>query len=142
MGRFRLFCFNVVLGTVAATACGMLLRRLPIDPPSLGKALLQFGIAGFVVGATVGVGAGVGPRPPLRPSLCVFAQLMVAVSSGVGGFIGSFFPQVFAAADRAVHEALENRGIVVGSWFGAVAGTALEIIHVYRMRRRAADRSR
>ena len=140
MRRFGLFCFNVLLGAAAATACGMLLRRLPFELRSIGTAFLQFGIAGLLVGATVGIGAGVGPRPPLRPSRCAFAQAMVALSSGIGGFVGSYFPHVFAAADRAVHEALEDRGIIVGSWFGAAAGTIFEIIHVYRMRRRAADR--
>lgn len=142
MRRFGIFCFNLLLGSGAATVCGLLIRRQAFSASSLGAAFVQFGIAGLVVGATVGVGAVVGPRPPLRPSRCAFAQLMVAVSSGVGGFIGSLFPQVFSAADQALHEALEHRGILVGSWFGAAAGTVLEIIHVYRMRRRAASRSK
>ena len=140
MRRFGIFCFNVLLGVAAGTGCGLLVRHLALDLRSIGIAFLQFGIAGIVVGTTVGIGAVVGPRPPLRPSRCVFAQAVAAVSSGIGGFIGSCFPVVFAAADRAVHEALEVRGIVVGSWFGAALGTAFEIIHVYRMRRRAADR--
>jgi Na+/H+ antiporter NhaA len=120
---------------------GLLLRRSAVNLASIESAFLQFGIAGLAVGATVGIGATVGPRPALNPLKCVFAQAVVALSSGVGGFIGSLFPQVFSAADQAVRDALANRGIMIGSWFGAVAGTILEIIHVYRMRRKAADRS-
>ena len=135
MRRFGLFCFNLLLGAVGATAVGMLLRRSTID-----EAFLRFGIAGLVVGATVGLGAVVGPRPPLKPSRCAWAQAVVALSSGLGGFIGSLFPQVFAEADQAVHSMLENRGIVVGSWFGAAVGTVVSIVSVYRRRRRAAAR--
>jgi hypothetical protein len=135
-----LFGFNVLLGAVAGTACGILLRCLPATLPSLASVFTQFGIAGLLVGATVGVGAVVGPRPPLGPSRCAFAQVLVVLSSGIGGLVGSLFPHVLASADRAVHQALENRGIVVGSWLGAAAGTLIEIIHVTRMRRGEADR--
>ena len=137
MHRFGIFWFNLLLGSLAATGIGLLLK-----PSSLMDSFARFGIAGLVVGATVGVGAVVRPRPPLKPSKCSLAQLMVAVSSGVGGFIGSLFPQVFAEADQAVHSMLENRGLVVGSWFGAAVGTLISIVNVYRMRRRSANRSR
>jgi hypothetical protein len=140
--RFGLFGFNVILGASAAMAVGLLLRRAAVNLASIEGAFLQFGIAGLVVGATVGIGATVGPRPALNPLKCAFAQAVVALSSGVGGFLGGLFPQVFPAADQAVRDALASRGIVIGSWFGAVAGTIFEIIHVYRMRRRAADRSK
>lgn len=141
MRRFGLFCFNLLLGLSTALVVGLLLRHARVDGAELRAAFLEFGIAGLVVGATVGIGATVGPRPVLKPLKCVFAQAVVALSSGVGGYIGSLFPEVFASADQAVHEAFASRGIVIGSWFGAVAGTILEIIHVYRMRRRAAARS-
>jgi len=137
MRRFGIFWFNLLLGSFAASVIGYLLKPAPFM-----DVFARFGIAGLVIGATVGVGAVLGPRPPLRPSKCALAQLGVAVSSGVGGFIGSLFPQMFAEADQAVHSMLENRGIVVGSWFGAALGTLLSILNVYRMRRRSAGRSR
>jgi hypothetical protein len=142
MSRLGLFCFNVLFGAVAGTACGLLLGKEPMGFPALSTAFLHVGIAGLVVGTTVGLGAIVGPRPPLKPSRCLFAQATVALSSGVGGYIGSLFPQVVAEADQAVNSLLANRGIVVGSWFGAVAGTLFSIVHVYLMRRRAATRSK
>jgi len=135
MRRFGIFWFNLVLGGVAATGIGLLVK-----PSPLMDSFARFGIAGLVIGATVGVGAVVGPRPPLRPAKCLLAQLTVAVSSGVGGFIGSLFPLVFAEADQAVHAMLQSRGIAVGSWFGAVVGTLISIVNVYRMRRRSANR--
>jgi hypothetical protein len=138
--RFGLLGFNLLVGAGAATACGFLLRRLPATLPALGSAFLQFGIAGLCVGATVGIGAAVGPRPPLSLSRCAFAQSLVALSSGIGGFLGSLFPHAVASADRAVHQALEDHGIRVGSWLGMAVGTLIEIIHIYRMRRRATAR--
>jgi hypothetical protein len=136
MRRFGLILSNMLFGVTVGIAFGLLLRRLPLNVSSLGSAFLDFGLTGLLVGTTVGIGATVGPRALLMPSRCLLAQAVVAIISGIGGFIGSRFPQVLSSVDRAVHDALADRGIVVGSWLGAALGTALEIIHVYRMRRR------
>jgi hypothetical protein len=136
MKRFALILSNMLFGVSVAMAFGLLLGRRPLHVPALGRAFLDFGVTGLLVGTTVGIGAALGPRALLSPSRCLLAQALVAISSAVGGFIGSLFPQVVSSVDRAVHEALADRGIVVGSWLGAAFGTALEILHVYRMRRR------
>jgi hypothetical protein len=39
---------------------------------------------------------------------------------------------------QAVHGLLARRGIVVGAGIGTALGILVEIIHVYRLRRRAA----
>jgi hypothetical protein len=141
MRRCGIFVFNLLLGAGMTTVLGMLFRRLPMSVNSFGTAFLQFGLAGLVVGATVGVGAVMGPRPPLGWARSILAQALVAATSAVGGLIGGLFPRAFQAAHEVAHQALEDRGIIVGSWVGALAGAALEIIHVYRMRRRGEDRS-
>jgi hypothetical protein len=136
MRRFGLILSNTLFGVSVAMAFGLLLWHLPLNVSSLGRAFLDFGLTGLLVGTTVGIGATVGPRALLTPSRCLLAQAVVAISSGVGGFIGSLFPHVVSSVDHAVHNALADRGILVGSWLGAALGTALEIVHVYRMRRR------
>ena len=139
MGRFALFVFNLLFGLAAAMAVGFLLKRPELNVVSIRETFLQFGIEGLLVGATVGTGAVLGPRPALSLVRCALAQALVALSSAVGGFIGSLFPEAVDAAGHAVRQAFARRGVVLGSWVGAAAGTVLEIIHVYRMRRKKED---
>jgi hypothetical protein len=134
MRRASLFVFNLAVGALGGTAFGVLARSLALEGPAVWRAFLAFGVTGMVVGLTVAIGATVGPRPPLGISRCLFAQGLVAVTSAVGAFLGTLFPQFFSSVDHAVRDTLARRGLYVGSWLGAALGTAAEIIHIYRSR--------
>ena len=140
MRRFGLFCANAILGTAGAAGLTLLWRRGEMSLDAVLSAFRASGWAGFVVGATVGLGASVGSRPPLPFGKCVVAQALVAVSTAVGGFVGSLFETELSTADRAVRETLARQGIPLGSWVGAAVGTLVGIIQVYRKRREAPER--
>lgn len=132
MNRKAVFILNVALGMAASTAFALACSRAAMD---LGAAFLTAWWAGFGVGVTVAAGATLGPRPPLGILKCAFAQGVIVATSALGAYLGSLFPQEVATAEEALRTLLAQRGIALGAGIGAAIGTALEIVHVYRMRR-------
>lgn len=133
MRRFGLLCFNVLLSIGGATIYAWAVRRDGMTAEAWTRALLEGGTAGFLSGVTVGLGATLGPRPALPAGKCVRAQIMIAVSSLVGGLIAYLFPQV----RNAIDEALAERGILRGSGIGLAIGTIYQFFEIYFKRRRA-----
>ena len=133
MRRFGLFCFNVLLAVGGATIYAWVVRWDGMNAEAWGRALKEGGSAGFLAGLTVGLGATLGPRPALPAKKCVWAQIMIAVTSLIGGFIAYLFPQV----RNAIDEALAERGILRGSGIGLVIGTLYQFVEIYVKRRRA-----
>ena len=133
MRRFGLFCFNVLIYVGGATVYAWLVRNDGWTDEAWLKALLEGGAAGFLSGVTVGLGATIGPRPALPTKKCVWAQLVIAATSLVGGLIAYLFPQV----RNAVDEALAERGVLRGSGIGLAIGTAFQFFEIYFKRRKA-----
>ena len=136
MAQIGIILFNAALATAAATAFALGVGGLGADVPGLRAAFLASWWAGLSVGLTVGAGAALGPRPPLGLPKCMLAQGTILLTSAVGAWIGGHFHREIMEVGRAVDGFFVSRGVVLGSWVGAVTGTALEIMHVYRMRRR------
>jgi hypothetical protein len=141
MRKFGLFCFNLVVAVGAATLWTLILLRRGVSLETLELALRTSGWAGFVVGATVGAGAVLGPRPALPVRKCLLAQASIVATSVLGAFIASLFPGETAAAEHALTVVLARRGILWGAGLGALAGTIVEFVRLYFMRRRAARRT-
>jgi len=137
MRRFGLFSFNVVLGVGIATAFAWLIGPRTFDIAGLEASFLAAWWAGLLVGGTVGLGATVGPRPALPLKKCVTSQLLIVFTTAVGAILGySLMKRELVGMDAGFPAAFANRGTVQGSGLGAVVGTFLEVIHIYRMRRR------
>jgi opacity protein-like surface antigen len=137
MRRFGLFSFNVVLGVAIATAFAWLIGPRSFDLAALEASFLAAGWAGVLVGGTVGLGATVGPRPALPLKKCVTAQLLIVVTTAIGAFLGSsFMRRELSGMDLGLSSGFASRGTVRGSGLGAIVGTLLEVVHIYRMRRR------
>jgi hypothetical protein len=133
MRRFGLFCFNVLIYVGGATVYAWLVRNDGMTAEAWTRALQEGGSAGFLSGVTVGLGATLGPRPALPVKKCVWAQIVIAVTSLIGGAIAYMFPQV----RNAVDEALAERGILRGSGIGLVIGTLYQFFEIYFKRRKA-----
>ncbi len=133
MRRFGLFCFNVLIYVGGATVYAWLVRNDGMTAEAWTKACLEGGTAGFLSGVTVGLGASFGPRPALPVKKCVWAQVVIAVTSLVGGLIAYLFP----AVRNAVDEALAERGILRGSGIGLALGTVFQFFEIYFKRRKA-----
>ena len=133
MRRFGLFCFNVLVYVGGATVYAWLVRNDGMTAEAWAKAFLEGGSAGFLSGVAIGLGATLGPRPALPTKKCVWAQIVVALTSLVGGFIAYLFPQVRNAMD----EALAERGILRGSGIGLVIGTVFQFFEIYFKRRKS-----
>jgi uncharacterized membrane protein len=131
--RFGLFCFNVLIYVGGATVYAWLVRNDGMTAEAWTKAFLEGGLAGFLSGVTVGLGATLGPRPALPVKKCVWAQIVIAATSLVGGLIAYLFP----AVRNAVDEALAERGILRGSGIGLAIGTAFQFFEIYFKRRKA-----
>lgn len=137
MRRFGLFSFNVVLGVAIATAFAWAIGPRSFDLAALEASFLAGSWAGLLVGATVGLGATVGPRPALPLKKCVTAQLLIVVTTAIGAFLGSsLMRQELSGMDMGLSSGFASRGTLRGSGLGAVAGTLLEVVHIYRSRRR------
>ena len=133
MRRFGLFCFNVLIYVGGATVYAWLVRNDGMTSEAWLKAFAEGGVAGFLSGVTVGLGATLGPRPALPVKKCVWAQIVIAATSLVGGLIAYLFPQV----RNAVDEALAERGVLRGSGIGLAIGTVFQFFEIYFKRRKA-----
>ncbi len=140
MRRFGIFTFSVLAGAAAATLFVLAARRAGVHLEAVREAFLVAWWAGAAVGITVGAGAVLGPRPPLPPEKCLLSMARITIGTLAGGLLGSLIPAEFSAPDRALADLLARRGIALGSGIGAVAVTLLEMINVYRARRRADPR--
>jgi hypothetical protein len=139
--RGEIAAFNALLGVAASTA----FTAIAAGAATVEEIRAAFFVswwAGLGAGATVAAGAVLGPRPPLDLVRCVLAQGIIVATSAAGAWIGSLFPSEFAAAQDSVRRFLAHRGIVLGAAIGTVVGTATEIFHVYRMRRRKDEGTR
>jgi len=137
MRRFGLFSFNVVFGVAVATVFAWLIGPRTFDLAGLGASFLAAWWAGALVGGTVGLGATVGPRPALPLKKCVISQLLIVATTALGALLGSsLMRRELTGMDLGFSSAFADRGTVRGSGLGAVVGTFLEVIHIYRMRRR------
>jgi hypothetical protein len=139
MTRFLVFSFNLLLGMAAAAALARAARHEAFSAPSFLEAVRASWWAGLSVGMSVGAGAVVGRRPGLPFHRCLLAQSIAFAGSVLGGWVGSFFPGEWEQMGRAVHGLLARRGIVVGAGIGTALGILGEILHVYRLRCRAAE---
>jgi hypothetical protein len=132
MRDFGLLCFNVLLSIGGATVYAWAVRRDGMTAAAWTRALIEGGTAGFLSGFTVGLGATLGPRPSLPVGKCIRAQIMIAVSSLVGGLIAYLFPHVRNTIDEALHE----RGILTGTGIGLAIGTIYQFFEIYFKRRK------
>jgi hypothetical protein len=131
--RFGIFWFNVLLFIAGATAYAWAVRRDGMTPEAWKTAVIEGGTAGLLSGVTVGLGATLGPRPALPVGKCIRAQIMIAVSSLVGGLIAYLFPRV----PNAIDAALAERGILRGSGIGLAIGTIHQFFEIYFKRRKS-----
>ena len=138
--RLGIYLFNIVLAMGVAALYLWALSGKEFSVDTIAEALKVAGWAGFVVGATVGFGAVMGSRPVLPAKKCVVAQLMVVVTSAIGAWIGSFFPGEIQQVEEAMKGYLQSKGIIIGSGIGAIVGTVVQVLDVYRQRRKAAHR--
>lgn len=137
--RGNILIFNVVLGVSFALLLTFAARRASPNLQSLRHAFVGMGCAGLLVGLTVGAGATVGPRPPLPYGKCLWAHVMIVVSSVIAGVLASLLPREFQA-DQMIADFLDAKGIALGSGIGAAAATVIQVIQVYRKRRKKAPR--
>lgn len=136
MRRLKLIAFNLVLALVLAAAYTVVLLGGGVTEETIRLAVRASWWSGLIVGGAIAAGAALGPRPPLGWLKCIPIQLAVVVSSAIGAYIGSLFPEEMALAEATVQGALASRGIVIGSWIGAALGTVGQVIQTYRRRRR------
>lgn len=133
MRDFGLICFNVLLSIGGATVYSWIVRNDGMTAEAWTKAVIEGGTAGFLSGFIVGLGATLGPRPSLPVGKCIRAQIVIAITSLVGGLIAYLFPQV----RNAIDEALAERGILRGSGIGLAIGTIHQFFEIYFKRRKA-----
>ena len=133
MRDFGLLCFNILLSIAGATVYAWVVRNDGMTAEAWTKAIIEGGTAGFLSGFTVGLGATLGPRPSLPVGKCVRAQILIAITSLVGGLIAYLFP----AVRNAIDEALAEKGILRGSGIGLAIGTIYQFFEIYFKRRKA-----
>jgi hypothetical protein len=138
MKRFPLFCLNVALAVVLATAYALVLRWEGVDGETIRWAFLGAWWGGLLVGLAVAIGATVGPRPALPWKKCVKVQVLIVLTTAAGAFLAWLLPKPFSEMDRVMEEQMTRRGLSWGSGIGAAVGTIIQMVQVYFARRRAA----
>lgn len=135
MKRRPLFVFNVALAMLLA---GLYARA--VVEPTWEAAFRSSWWTGLVVGLSVAIGAVIGPRPALGWKKCVVTQIWIVITSALFALALSYLPKDVVEMERGLEDEMARRGLRVGSGLGAIVGTIIQVVQVYRARRRAARR--